>query len=100
MEQEKPEGSNALSRAERQNMSLPSLMDMAPPPIVAEIQAMKEQMEVMMNALKGRVSSDLDDLVNRTDSPFTISVNSFHLPQKFRMPQIESYDGSRTPLIT
>ena len=25
---------------------------------------MKEQMEVMMNTLKGRVSSDLDDLVN------------------------------------
>ena len=45
-------------------MSLPSLVDMAPPPIIAEMQAMKEQMEVMMNAFKGRVSSDLDDLVN------------------------------------
>ena len=55
-------------------------MDMAPPPIVAEMQAMNEQMEVMMNALKGRVSNDLDDLVNRTDSPFTTSVNSFPLP--------------------
>ena len=54
---------------------------------------MKEQMEVMMNALKGWVSNDLDDLVNRTDSPFTNSINSFLLPQKFRMPQIESYDG-------
>ena len=50
-------------------------------------------MKVMMNALKGRVSSDLDDLVNRTDSPFTASVNSFPLPHKFRMPQIDSYDG-------
>ena len=54
---------------------------------------MKEQMEVMMNALKGRVSSDLDDLVNRTDSPFTATVNSYPLPSKFRMPQIDSYDG-------
>ena len=43
-------------------------MDATPPPIFAEIQAMKKQMEVMMNALKGRVSSDLDNLVNRTDS--------------------------------
>ena len=34
------------------------------PYVVAEIQAIKEQMEVMMNAFKGRVSSDLDDLVN------------------------------------
>ena len=51
-----------------------------------------------MNALKGRVSSDLDDLVNRIDSPFTIPVNSCPLPQKFQMPQIESYDGVKDPL--
>ena len=72
-------------------------MDMVPPPIFAEMQVMKEQMEVMMNALKGRVSSDLDDLVNRTDLSFTIPVNSCPLPQTFRMPQIESYDGVKDP---
>ena len=72
-------------------------MDTAPPPIFAEMQAMKEQMEVMMNALKGQGSSDLDDLVNRIDSPFTIPVKSCPLPQKFRMPQIESYDGVKDP---
>ena len=79
-------------------MSLPSFMDTTPPPIVVEMQAMKEQMEVMMNAFKGQVSNDLDDLVNRIDSPFTTSVNSFPLPQKVRMPQIESYDGVKDPL--
>ena len=67
-------------------MSLPSLADTAPPPIIAEMQVMKEQMEIMMNALKRQVSSDLDDLVNRTDSPFIAPVNSFPLPSKFRMP--------------
>ena len=40
---------------------MPSLMDTASPPIFMEMQAMKEQMEVMMNALKGQVSNDLDD---------------------------------------
>ena len=90
---ERPEGSNEPNRPERWNLSMPSLMDTAPLPIFAEMQAMKEQMEVMMNALKGRVLSDLGDLVNRTDSPFTIPVNSCPLPQKFRMPQIERYDG-------
>ena len=40
----------------------------------------------MMNALKGRVSNDLDDLVYQTNSPFTASVTSFPLPPKFRMP--------------
>ncbi|XP_050290547.1 uncharacterized protein LOC126728827 [Quercus robur] len=32
------------------------------------------------------------------DSPFTVSVNSFPLPSKFRMLQIESYDGAKDPL--
>ena len=52
-EPERPEGSNAPSRPERQNLSLLSLMDATSPPIIAEMQAMKEQMEVLMNALKG-----------------------------------------------
>ena len=55
-------------------------------------------MVVMMNTLKGRVSSDLDDLVNRIDSPFTAFVNSFPLPHKFHMPQIDSYNGVKDPL--
>ena len=55
-------------------------------------------MDFMMNALKGWVPSDLDDLVHRTDSPFITSVSSFPLPLKFRMPQGESYDGSKDPL--
>ena len=95
--QKRPEGSNAPSRPERRNISLPTLMDMAPP-IVAKMQVIKEQMEVMMNTLKGRVSSNLDNLVNRTDSPFTASVNCFLLPHKFRMSHIDNYDGVKDPL--
>ena len=79
-------------------MSRPSVINMAPPQIVAEIQAMKEQMDIMMNDLKGRVSSGLDDLVHQTDLQFTASVNSFPLPPKFRMPQVENYDGNKDPL--
>ena len=97
-DREGPEGSNAPSRPERRNVSILSLVDATPPPIFAEMQAMKEQMEVMMNALKGRVSSDLDDLVNCTDSPFTVAVNSFPLSHKFRMPHIDSYNGVKDPL--
>ena len=51
-----------------------------------------------MNTLKGWVSSDLDDLVNRTDSPFTAAVNSFPLPHKFCMPHIDSYDDVKDTL--
>ena len=81
---ERSESSNEPSRPERRNLSTPSLTDTTPPPILAEMQAMKEQMEVMMNALKGHVSSDLDDLVNRTDSPFTKSSYSLNRQGRWR----------------
>ena len=58
----------------------------------------KERMDFMMNALRGRVSSDLGDLVHRTDLPFTASVTSFPFPPKFRMPYLETYNGSKDPL--
>ena len=41
-DQEGLEGSNAPSRPEQQNVSLPSPMDMTPPPVAAEIQAITE----------------------------------------------------------
>ena len=63
-DQEGPEGNNAPSRPERQDTSHPSIMDTAPPHIVTEMQMMKEWMNFMMNALRGWVSSDLDDLVH------------------------------------
>ncbi|XP_023893055.1 uncharacterized protein LOC112005039 [Quercus suber] len=77
---------------------MPSLTDATQPHIAIEIHAIKEQMEVMMNALKGQVSSDLDDMVNRTDSLFTAAINSFLLSHKFRMPHIDSYDGVKDPM--
>ena len=96
--QEGPKCSNAPSKPERPNMSRPSDTDAAPPHIVVEMQMMKERMDFMMNSLKGQVSDNLADLVHRTNSSFTTFVNSFPLPQKFRMPQIESYDGAKDPL--
>ena len=59
---------------------------------------MEERMDFMMNALRGQVSSDLDDLVHKTDSSFTVSVTTFPLLPKFRMPQVENYDKSKDPL--
>ena len=58
---------------------------------------MKERMDLMINALRGRVSNDLDELVHRTDSPFTTLVTSFPLSPKFRMPQIKASDGFKDP---
>ena len=97
-QKENQEGTSAKRRnQERQDTSRPSITDTAPPHIVTEMQMMKEQMDLMVNALRGRVSSDLNDWVHRTDSPFTASVTLFPLPLKFCMPQVESYDGSKDP---
>ena len=85
-DQEGPEDSNTLSRQERQDTSRPSIADMASPYMVAKMHMMKEQMDFMMNAFRGRVSNDLDELVHQTDSPFTTLVTSFPLWPKFRMP--------------
>ena len=59
---------------------------------------MNEQMDFKMNALRGWVSSDLNDLVHRTNLSFIASVTSFPHPLKFRMSQVESYDRSKDPL--
>ena len=95
--QEGPKISNAPSRPKRQDTCCPSVTDTVPL-IVAEMQMMKEQMDFMMNALRGRVFSDVDNLVYQTNSPFTAFVTSFPLPLNFRMPQVENYDGSKDPL--
>ena len=59
---------------------------------------MKEKMDMMMNAMKGWVSTNLDELVHRTDSPFTAKVTSFPLLVKFQKPQVETDVGPRDPL--
>ena len=63
-DREGSEGSNALSRQERQDTDRPSVTGTAPPHMIAEMQIMKERMDFMMNTLKGRVSNNLNKLVH------------------------------------
>ena len=39
----------------------------------------------------------VEDLVHRTNSPFTASINSHPLPPKFKMSSLDSYDGMHHP---
>ena len=66
--------------------------------MVVEIEMMKERMDFMMNTLRGRVLSNLDELVHWTDLPFTVPATSCPLPSKFHMLQVETYDGLKDPL--
>ena len=44
-----------------------------------------------------RRANPVEDLVHRTDSPFTALINGHPLPPKFKMPSLDSYDGTRDP---
>ena len=52
----------------------------------------------MKEVVKGRAPDSMDTLVQQTESPFTAEVLHFPLPAKFRMPQIEAFDGSKDPV--
>ena len=52
----------------------------------------------MKEVMKGRAPYFTDTLVQQTESPFTAEVLHFPLPSKFRMPQIEAFDGAKDPV--
>ena len=47
----------------------------------------------MKEVVKGRTSDTMDTLVQHTESPFTAEVLHFPLLAKFKMPQVEAFDG-------
>ena len=49
----------------------------------------------MKEAVRVRSPVSMDALVQQTESPFTAEVLHFPLPTKFRMPQIEAFDGMK-----
>ena len=53
------------------------------------------QMRKVMDEMREnmRRAKLVEDLVHRTDSPFTTSINDHPLPSKFKMPSLNSYDG-------
>ena len=52
----------------------------------------------LRNAIKGKTNQILDRIVRKTDSPFTVAVQECPVPSKFRLPQLEPFDGLKDPL--
>ena len=52
----------------------------------------------MKEVVKGRAPDSMNTLVQQTESPFTTKVLHFLLPAKFRMTQIEAFDGAKDPV--
>ena len=58
----------------------------------------QQELSHMKEAVKGQAPVSMDALVQKTESPFTAGVLHFPLPAKFRMPQIETFDGMKDPI--
>ena len=59
---------------------------------------MRKELEKVKKTMKGKTTINLNGMIKRTDSPFTISILECPLPPKFRLPQLEVYDGTKDPL--
>ena len=55
----------------------------------------QQELSHMKEVVKGRASDSMDTLVQQTESPFTAEVLHFPLPTRFKMPQIEAFDGTK-----
>ena len=62
------------------------------PHLKEEMDQMKKIMEEMKENM--RRANPIEDLVYKTDSPFTASINGHPLPSKFKLPSLDSYDGT------
>jgi len=55
-------------------------------------------MDELKSAIREKTYRNLDGMVRRTESPFTTKVLECPMPLKFRLPQLESFDGLKDPL--
>uniref|UniRef100_A0A2N9ERU6 Uncharacterized protein n=1 Tax=Fagus sylvatica TaxID=28930 RepID=A0A2N9ERU6_FAGSY len=63
-----------------------------------ELKKMREKMKEMKSQVKAKAARNLDMLVHCSESPFTNRVDDYPLPTKFKVPQLENFDGLRDPL--
>ena len=59
---------------------------------------LQQELSRVKEVVRGRAPDTMDSLVQQTESPFTAKVIHFPLPSKFRMPQVEAFDGVKDPI--
>ena len=62
------------------------------------LKEMRREMDKLRSVIREKTDRSLDRMVRKTDSPFTIAVIECLMPLKFRLPQLESFDGLKDPL--
>ena len=59
---------------------------------------LQQELSRVKEVVRGRAPDTIDTLVQQTESPFTAEVLHFPLRAKFRMPQVEAFDGVKDPV--
>ena len=59
---------------------------------------LQQELSRVKEVVKGRAPDTMDTLVQQTESPFNTEVLHYPLPAKFRMPQVEAFDGVKDPV--
>ena len=54
-------------------------------------------MDELRNAIKEKTNQSLDRMVRATNSPFTMAVLECPVLSKFRLPQLEPFNGLKDP---
>ena len=58
---------------------------------------MRKEIDELRSTIKEKTKRSVDRLVRAIDSPFTAAVLECPLPSKFRLPQLEPFDGLKDP---
>ena len=61
------------------------------------LREIRKEMDELRNAIKEKTDRSLDRMVKATDLPFTTAVLECLVPSKFRLPQLELFDGLKDP---
>ena len=59
---------------------------------------LQQELSHVREVIRGRTPDTMDTLVQQTESPFIPEVLNYPLPAKFRMPQVEAFDGVNDPV--
>ena len=62
------------------------------------LREMRKEMDELRNAIREKTDQSLDRIVRKMDSPFTMAVQECPVPSKFRLPQLEPFNGLEDPL--
>ena len=97
--EEREGGGQTQSHDDRENIEIGSQLRGTTSRTVPHLKEEMDQMKKVMEEMKEnmRRANLIEDLVHRVDSPFMASINGHPLPSKFKLPSLDSYDGTRDP---